>query len=189
MAQAVANGIADAWQFAFGVNPQVNAISLASSSVGTGAQTYIVELGQSFCQDGTQILPLVVNSVLVVGTGANQETVVVTAVSAPNPAALNLCSFTATFANAHSAGENVASGSFGVQEAANYQLLQGGGLVSLAPRWFKNFATHAAGITAMTAYKSLSNLVTILDNSGIPGVFSYNAAANSIYASTTHVLY
>ena len=66
----------------------------------------------------------------------------------------------------------------------------GGGLVALTQRWFRNFTNKAAGITALTGYKSLSNLVTMLDYSGVPTTsFSYNAAANSIYASTTNKLY
>jgi hypothetical protein len=189
MALAAGLGLADAWNFAYGVNPTASSIQLGSSSTSTGALTYIVETGQAFAGDGTPINPLFVNAVINVGSGSNAEAVVVTAFSNPTPGIPNTASFTATFANAHGAGEQIASGSYGAQEAAAFMLNQGGGLVSLGPRWFRNFATHAAGITAMTAYKSLSNLVTLLDYSGIPGVFSYNAAANSIYASTTHVLY
>lgn len=191
MALSVAGGIANAWDFAYGVNPSVSAIQLASASTGTGSQTYIVETAVSYTPDGTLILPLFVNAVLTVGNGPNAENVVVTAVSAPNPGGLNANSFTASFANTHGIGENVASGSFGAQEAANWMLTQwGGGLVALTQRWFRNFTNKAAGITALTGYKSLSNLVTMLDYSGVPTTsFSYNAAANSIYASTTNKLY
>jgi hypothetical protein len=186
---SVNNGVANAYDFAFGVNPSVPPLILSSANSGTGSQTYTVELGYSTTQDGQKILPLIVNGLLTVGTGANAETVVITAVSAANPLGLNACTFTASFANAHGAGEIISSGSFGVQEAAVNRIGAGGGLVALSPAWFKLFASHAAGLTALVTYKSLSVLTTILDYSGIPGVFSYNAAAGSVYASTTHVLY
>jgi len=189
MAASVSNGIANAFEFAFGVNGQASPLILASSSTGTGSQTYIVELGYSTTADGRKILPLVVNGSLTVGTGANAETVVITAVSASNPAGLNQCTFTATFANAHGAGEIVSSGSYGLQEAAVDRKNAGGGLVALTPSWFAAAGGHAAGLTALVAFKSLSVLTTVLDYSGVPGVFSYNAAAGSVYASTTHVLY
>lgn len=192
MADSRAVGAAVAWEFAFGVNPQLAPLNLYSSNTGTGSQTYLVEVGQTYTQDGRLILPLVVNGSLTVGTGATQETVVITAFSAPNPAGIGLCSFTAVFANAHNVGEPVSSGSFGVQEAAHFQLTNpgaAGGLVIVGPEFFARYASHAAGITALTALKSLGVTVTLLDYSGVPGVFSYNAAANSIYASTAHVLY
>jgi len=189
MAQSISNGIANAFEFAFGVNGQAQPLILASSNTGTGAQTYIVELGYSTTQDGRKILPLFVNASLTVGTGANAETVVVTAASASNPQGLNTCTFTATFANAHSAGEIVSSGSNGLQEAAADRLAAGGGLIALTPAWFRQYASHAAGITALTGFKSLGATTTVLDYSGIAGVFSYAAAAGSVYASTTHVLY
>ena len=184
-------GVADAWAFAYGANPAVPNIQLASGSTGTGAQTYLLEYAQSFTVDGLQILPLFVNAVITVGIGANAENVVVTAVSAPSPSIPNTCSFTATFANAHGIAEPIASGSFGAQEAANYMLVNfTGGLVALSQRWFRNFASTALGRTALVGYKSLSNLVTMLDYSGIPTTsVSYNAAANTIYASTTNKLY
>jgi hypothetical protein len=190
MPQAVSNGIANAWDFAFGLNKSVSPLVLSSSSTSTGSQTYTVELGQTTAADGTVILPLQVNGIVSVGVGPNQETVTITAVTAVTPGLINTCSFTATFANAHGAGEIVVSGSGGVQEAAHNRLIAGGGLVAITPSWFAWAGTsHAAGITALTAYKSLGATVTVLDYSGLTGVFSYSAAANSIYASTTHVLY
>ena len=157
MAQSISNGIANAFEFAFGVNGQAQPLILASSNTGTGAQTYIVELGYSTTQDGRKILPLFVNASLTVGTGANAETVVVTAASASNPQGLNTCTFTATFANAHSAGEIVSSRSNGLQEAAADWLAAGGGLIALTPAWFRQYASHAAGITALTGFKSLGD--------------------------------
>jgi len=189
VSQSVSNGIASAWDFAFGLKNSVNPLILSSANTGTGSQTYQVELGQSVAADGTVILPLVVNGVLNVGLGSTAETVVITAVSNPTPSIPNTATFTAVFANAHSAGEPITSGSGGVQEAANNRRGAGGGLVSLTPSWFLWAGGHSAGLTTLVTYKSLSNLVTLLDYSGIPGVFSYNAAANSVYASTTHVLY
>lgn len=189
MPESVNNGVANAWDFAFGANPQVPPLILASTSTATGATTYTVELGQSFTADGRKILPLQVNGSVTVGTGANAETVVITAVSASNPAALNTCTFTATFANAHGAGEIVSSGSFGLQEAAGDRLAAGGGCVALSPAWFRAAGGLSAGLSALVGFKSLGATVTVLNYSGTSGALSYSAAAGSVYASTTNKIY
>ena len=187
---SVNNGIANAWNFAFGVNPNCGGpITLSSANIGTGSQTYQVEIGQSTTADGRVILPLVVNGVLSVGTGANQEVVVITAVNAPTPSMPNTCTFTASFANAHGIGEIVVSGSGGVQEAAHDRSIIGYGLVSLSPEWWAWAGGHSAGITLMTAYKSLNANVLLLDYSGYTNAVGYTAAANSVYAATTNKLY
>ena len=190
MAGSIDAGIANAWSFAFGVNPNCGGpLTLSSANTGTGSQTYQVQLAQSFTADGVPILPLVVNGVLSVGTGASQELVVITAVSAPTPSVPNTCTFTASFANAHTIGEIVVSGSGGVQEAAHNRSIIGYGLVSLSPTWWQWAGGHSAGITLMTGYKSLSANVCLLDYSGYTNAVSYTAAANSVYAATTNKLY
>jgi hypothetical protein len=112
-----------------------------------------------------------------------------TAVNCLTPQVYQSCTFTATFTYAHGTGDRVSSGSNGLEEAAVYRSGKGGGLVILSSDWFGRYASHAAGLTALVTFKSVNAAVTVLDYSGIPGVFSYNAAANSVYASTTHVIY
>jgi hypothetical protein len=133
-------------------------------------------------------LPIIINTScpITIGGDSNIETVTPTAVSYDQFGNVNI---TATFANAHGVGEPVTSASFGLQEAASLANSRGGGLVALTPAWFQQFGGHAAGLTALVTFKSLSASIAVLDYSGIPGVFSYSAAANSVYASTTHVIY
>lgn len=134
-------------------------------------------------------LPILINTScpITIGGDSNSETVTPTAVSYDQFGNVNV---TATFANAHGTGEPVTSASFGLQEAAAFAVSKGGGLVALTPEWFgATGLSHSAAITFLETFKSQSANVTVLDYSGITGVFSYAAAAASDYASTTHVLY
>ena len=189
MAESITFGVASAWEFAFGVNGVSAPLVLASSNSGTGSQTYQLQSPTSRTTDGRVINPLVVNGSLTVGTGSTAETVVITAVSIQPVGSSQLSTFTASFANAHSSGEVVSSGSFGLQEAANDRLIAGGGCVALSPKWWANYSSHSAGVTALTGFKSLGATVQVLDYSGTANAVSYTAAAGSIYASTTNKLY
>lgn len=185
------NGVSNAWSFAYGVNSKIAPlqVDMQGGPSPTGTATLTVAFGTVTLQDGTVITPLSTSAPITVGTGANQETVTPTAVSCSTPQVYQSCSFTASFTYQHGTGDRIASGSNGLEEAAIYRSANGGGLVTVDPLWFGRYASHAAGITALTGFKSVSAVVTVLDYSGIPGVFSYNAAANSNYASTTHVIY
>ncbi len=183
-------GTANAWDFAYGVQPNVPPLRVDMATISpTGTATISVAYGQVSLPDGTVITPLSTSAPITVGVGANQETVTPTAVTCSTPQVYQSCTFTASFTYQHGTGDPVASASRGLEEAAAYASSQGGGLVIIGPQWFKGYASHAAGITALTGFKSVSAVVTVLDYSGIPGVFSYNAASGSVYASTTHVIY
>lgn len=185
-------GAANAFDFAYGVtatSPAPLQVDLAGGPSAVGVATLTVSFGNTTLGDGTVIAPLSTSAPVTVGTGANAETVTPSAVSCTTPNVYQSCSFTATFTNQHGTGDRVSSASNGLDEAALFLSGKGGGLVLLSPTWFGRYASHAAGITALTGQKSVSAVVTVLDYSGIPGVFSYNAAAASNYASTTHVIY
>jgi hypothetical protein len=188
--RVVFGGAANAFDFAYGVQPNTPPLRVDMPTISaTGVATLSVAYGSVALADGTTITPLSTSAPITVGIGANQETVTPSAVSCVTPKVYQSCTFTATFSNQHGTGDPVASASNGVEEAAGYLVSQGGGLVLLSPTWFKRYSSHAAGITALTGFKSLSASITVLDYSGIPGVFSYAAAAASNYASTTHVIY
>lgn len=144
-------GVSEAWDFAFGVNPSVSPLTLASSNTGTGSQTYIVNVGEVTTADGVPVFPLVVGGLLTVGTASTSETVTITAVSASNPLAYQQCTFTASFSNAHGAGEQVSSGSIGLQEALTNRKNAGGGQVVLTPKWTANGGTQAMINSAVIA--------------------------------------
>jgi hypothetical protein len=189
---AVFAGAANAWAFAYGINPLAPPLLVdVPSPTAAGVATLSVAFGTVTLGDGTVITPLSTSAPIFVGIGANAETVTPTAVSCGTPTIYQSCTFTATFVNPHGTGDRVSSASYGLQEAAIFRSGKGGGLVLLSSDWFGRFATHAAGLTYLTtgAPKSVSTAVTVLDYSGITGVFSYAGAVAAAYASTAHVLY
>lgn len=192
---AIASGLANAWSFAYGVNPLVSALQIDTTqppTTGAGVATFTVAFGTVALGDGTIITPLSTLAPITVGTGQNAETVTPSAVSCNNPTVYQACSFTATFANAHGTGDRVSTSTFGISEAALFQLTKhGNGLVAATPELFDaaGVTTLAGSVTFLTAIRSVSPNVTLLNYIGFTGAVSYEAAAGSIYATTTHVLY
>jgi hypothetical protein len=191
---AIFGGVANAYAFAYGVNPLVAPlqVDLTSGPTSAGVATLTVAFGNVALGDGLVITPLSTLAPVTVGTGANQETVTPSAVSCTTPAVYQSCSFTATFANAHGTGDKVASGTFGISEAALFQLGKyGHGTVILSPELFKaaGVTTLAASITFITTLHSVSPNITVLNYIGFTGATSFEAAAGSIYAATAHILY
>ena len=144
--------------------------------------------------DGTIITPLSTSAPIVVGTGANAETVTPSAVSCNNPTVYQSCSFTATFANAHGTGDKIVSATFGIAEAQLYQTQKfGQGLVSVSPELLKRAgiaATVAAAATFITSIHSASATSVVLNNAGSgTGALSYQAAVGTVLTTTTHVFY
>ena len=192
-------GTANAADFAYGgpalfplaSAPPALLVDVAGGPTAIGVATLSVAFGQISLGDGTVITPLNVNAPVRVGIGANQETVTPTAVSCNTPQIYQSCTFTATFTHQHGTGDPVASGSFGLQEAANWLEGRNGGLVILSPIFLKNAAltTNAAVTAFLLNYLSPGINVTVLNYSGIAGALSYTAAVNVAYASTTHVIY
>lgn len=192
-------GDANAYSFAYGVNPNVAAlqVDLAGGPTSAGVATLTVSFGNVALVGGTVITPLSTSAAITVGTGANAETVTPSAVSCTTPQVYQSCYFTATFTNAHGTGDRVASASYGITEAGLYLVGKlGGGTVSIDGTLLKAAGvtfTHAAVNTFITGVKSGGATAIALDKSGISvtgqGALSYQAAAGSVYASTTHVIY
>lgn len=126
------------------------AVQVGSGNAVTGA-TSITALTSYDVDQGSNVFnPFNVNAPIIVGIGANAETVTPTAVGtpsnagyAPNNAAITL---TATFNNIHGPQEPIASGSCGLQEAINIASANGGGEVVVTPAWYQ-----AGGTAAMIA--------------------------------------
>jgi hypothetical protein len=182
-------GIANAYDYAMGINGAVAPLIIDSNSTATGTVTYTVQFGYTTAADGTQFNPLSTSGPVIVGSGASIETVTPTAVSCSTPQIIDSCTFTASFSNAHGVGERISSGSAGLEEAANYRFTHQGGLVALSPSWFAQEGGLSAGLTALVTFKSFGATVTVLNYSGTAGALSYTAAGGSVYASTTHVIY
>lgn len=192
-------GLYNAFDFAYGVQPNVPALTVTQGQNTSGTYSIALSSGTITLGDGTIVAPLAIGIPIVVGIGASQETVTPTGVSAacstPN-APQNACLVTAVFTQAHNTGDLVASASNGLQEAALYATGKGGGLVVLSPAWFKQYASIAAGRTAIATFNSLGSTYHVLDYSGnstgstTTAAHSwFNATAGSAYAATTIVLY
>ncbi len=191
---SVFGGVANAYSFAYGINPRVAPLQIDSTlaTTGAGVATFTVAFGTTTTSDGTVITPLSTVAPVTVGIGANMETVTPSAVSCTTPQIYQSCSFTATFANAHGTGDPVSSATYGITEAALYQLNKYGyGTVIASPELFKraSVTTLAGSITLLTGIKAVGVSVTLLNYIGFTGAVSYTAASGSVYATTTHVLY
>ena len=180
-------GLYDAAQFAYGTSiSEAPALQAVQGSTATGAYTLVCAPAVPFTGGGSTVL-VTVNTPITVGSDSGFETVTPTAVSTNN---LGQILITATFTYAHGTGAQVRSGTYGLQEAAEFAKARGGGLVVLSPAWFSAQGGHSAGLTALVGQKSLAtSTYTVLDYSGVTGSKSYTAASGSVYASTAFTLY
>lgn len=151
-------GIANAYDFAYGVNSQVAPLRVDIGNTATGAGTVTLAYGFVALSDGRKFSPITITTPIQIGIGANIETVTPSAVSCSTPAAYDTCSVTATFANLHGTGDLIATGTFGLAEAVNYTHTLGG-LVAFDGRW-----ASAGGLVSQFASKTYGWInVTLLD--------------------------
>jgi len=181
----------NAYNYAYGVNPETPAFQVIAGNPTSGTYAITLALGVVYTPDGRAVSP-VAGIPITIGSGTSIETVTPTSVSNPTPTIYGTCIITAAFGFGHGQGDLVRSGDFGLQEAATAATAYGGGLVVCDAKFCQaaGIATNANFTTFVTGYNSLSANVTILNWLGIPGALSYNnATPGSAYASTTHVLY
>lgn len=152
----------NAWNFAYGVNPLVAALSVHNVPVESGARALTVAFGYASTWDGIKFYPLSTNAPVSVGSDSNAEEVTPSAVSndADGYGAMN---FTATFTKAHAEGDPVASATLGLQEAIDFAESQGGGNVIVDETWAANGGTTDMINAAVIASPAT---VTIVDNRG-----------------------
>lgn len=147
--------------------PSIPPLKVYNGNAAAGSGTITLSTGYIVSADGHTFFPLCAGS-NVTGTitcggatpitvnpgGANSETVTPTAVSGCNQFPANssnpTCQVTATFANVHAQGENIQSGSAGLQEAINDAIASGGGMATIDALWTKAGGTQAMA-TAWTA--------------------------------------
>lgn len=141
---------------------------VASAPGASGAQTVTVYGGNISLSDGTVYAPLATTAPIIIGSAANAETVTPSAASSNiwNPLFGLSATATATFANAHYAGDRISSGTAGLQEAINYVNSIGGGTVIVDSAW-----VSAGGTSAILNAATLpsNGTVQILDNRGGQG--------------------
>ena len=148
--------------YAYGVTSDVQPLIVDSPSGATSGatQTLVLASGVVALQDGTYISPLATNAPVVVGTGANADTVTPSAVSINTPTVYQSASLTATtFSHSHGTGDRVSSGTVGLQEAINAASAAGGGIVIVDAEWYK-----AGGTAGILAAATVPSGVTVTDN-------------------------
>jgi hypothetical protein len=137
------NAIAFAYGAGFPDAP--TALTVIAGSGVSGASALTTQGSIITLSDGRVVTPLATNAPIIVGTGANLETVTPSAVT--NNLQSNLygttSSVTATYANGHSAGDRISSGTVGLQEAINFANAAGGGTVIVDGSWALYGGTQA----------------------------------------------
>ena len=131
-------GVFSAANFAYGVaGSKVPGLKLFSGNAATGAQSVTVANQWFTAPDGSIVAPLATTAPVLVGVGSTQDSVTPSAVTNSNTGYLAPGSggLTATFTYTHGQGERVASGTVGLQEAINYVVSIGGGMVEVDAQW------------------------------------------------------
>jgi len=175
------SGIHNAFSFAYGVNGKVSPLRVIIGNGATGASTITVgPLGSITTADGLVIYPLATTAPILVGGGANQETVTPSAVSQNTDGSWTI---SATFSNLHGVGDTVSSATIGLIEAVNYAHNKGG-LVVVDGSWVQAGGTNST----ITSNKGYTN-VSVLDARGtVSGsAFSFKAASNGSAMVATSV--
>jgi len=190
MALTKFSGEFNAYNYAYGVNPDIPAFEVIAGNNAAGTYGVTLGLGQVSTPDGRIVQPAV-GVPITIGSGASTEVVTPTSVVNLTPTQYGTCIITAVFGFGHGQGDLVRSGDFGLQEAATAAKNYGGGLVVLDAKFFQAAGlTTSAGLTTYLAtFNSLSAAVKILNWSGLAGALAYGAAAASPYASTGVALY
>jgi hypothetical protein len=152
-------GYVNAVEFAYGVvSAAPPPLQVITGSTAAGTYTVTCQNQRAVANNAVSTAPTT-NTPILVGVGTNEETVTPTSVSLDS---LGNILITATFANAHSTGELVRSGTVGLQEALNYAASFGPGLgaeVIVDAGWAASGGTQAM-ITAAVA----ASTVDIVDN-------------------------
>ena len=166
--------------FAYGYNntPALQ-VDMPSPTTAGATATITVAYGTVTLTDGTVITPLAVGVPVIIGTGANADTVTPTAVSCSTPLVYQSCSFTASsITHSHGTGDRVSSGTYGLDEALAYANSYGipyGGSVVLDSKWYALGGTQALVQGITNPYPNVS----IDDNSGAYGLRWFTATPTS----------
>ena len=128
--------------------------SIINGNTATGSQTITVAPALVTLQDGRSIQPWSVTVRLTVDFGASSEVVTPTAVSCSPASGSTMggtCTVTASFSNTHGPGVNdIATGSFGLDDAINDAFNAQGGIVEVDPSFGGTDATIYATVPFAT---------------------------------------
>jgi hypothetical protein len=187
MALSRFSGQFNAFEFAYGVNPIVAPLVAINGPAATGAGTLTLAYGYFTTADGTVVnYPLNTNAPIIVGL-IQSETVTPSSVSNTTPGIYGSPTVTATFTYLHGNGDEIRSGTVGLQEAINYCAnVYGGGTVIVDARW-----ALYGGTTAMLSAAVVPPNVTISDvrngigssGSNVPSSLTQLAAPTAVSTS------
>lgn len=160
-----------ATEYAYGRNPAVECAQVYTGAGASGAQTLVITPGQMPNQVGRVFPTFSTHSPILIGAGSNQETVTPSAVTLQYQVPVATSALvTATFSNTQGQGAEVASGTFGLQEAILSCMAGGGGIV-----WVDSLWTAYGGTTAMLAAAYGDTTVQIFDaRSGTQAFYQWN---------------
>lgn len=132
--------------------------------------------------DGRTIVPWFIGEHVKIGTGSQQESVTLTAVSGCfNGAPQGNCTISGNTSNQHGQGDLVASGTVGAEEAMYDGYINGGSLVAVGSFW-----AQAGGTTAMLAAAPVFPKVSFMDvTQGSAQYWNAVAGATTLAAPTT----
>lgn len=146
-------------------NWQVPVYSTSGQIAAASPATLPLAAGNITLQDGDSFVPFAVNGTVLVGQGANQETVTITAVSnAGQFAPPGTASIAGNTSNTHGEGDLITSATGGLLEACLDCSNSGGGTVVLDPSW-KGSAANI--VTARGLYPAI-NIVDMRQGGAVP---------------------
>lgn len=182
-------GLVDALSYAYGINPDAPAaLQVITGSTTSGTYTITCQPQRSVNPDTATCIPAT-NTPITIGVGTTLETVTPSAVGFDT---LGNILVTATFANAHGAGEQVRSGTVGLQEALNFCAGINGGQVLVKPQWFQFGGTNSIITsssvpgntsiwnTATGAFVGAANAPSSVTPLAAPTALSTSAATNGL---------
>ena len=131
----------NAFNFAYGVNPDTPAFEVIAGNNAAGTYGVTLGLGVVYTPDGVAVSPQV-GVPITIGSGASTEIVTPTSVVNLTPTQYGTCVITAAYGFGHGAGDLVRSGDYGLQEAAAAAKAYGdvvSGVLEAAPGVYGNF--------------------------------------------------
>lgn len=147
----------NAIDYAYGIAPGIAPLQVAQGNAATGTASITLVVACTTAGDGTSVCPLATNAPILVGVGSTQDTVTPTALSncSYQSAAYASCTVTGSFTFTHGTGEQVTSGSYGLQEAINLANTGSGGIATVDKVW-AGFGGTTAKITAAAGFSNVA---------------------------------
>jgi len=156
MAASHISGIYFATAYAYGINRNLPSLVVVSGPNVTGVGTVNLVFGSLALTDGTVINPLNTDAPIWIGGDSNMELVTPTSISNSTPLVYGSTAVTASFTFLHGNGDQIRSGTVGLQEALNAASAAGGGIVIVDAGWYK-----------MGGSAAILDAATVAENVGI----------------------